>query len=108
MKVLDLVLKHQWYDMIDRGEKKEEYREDKAYWIKRLTDLNSDFVPFSYRYHYEQIPFREYTHVRFHRAYTNTTMLFKLKGMDYGFGNSSWGAPDHEVFILKLGERIKP
>lgn len=107
MKVLDLVLKHKWYDMIESGEKKEEYREDKAYWIKRLTDLNTDFVPFSYRYHYEQIPFKDYTHVRFHRAYTNTTMLFKLDGMDYGFGNSSWGAPDVEVFILKLGRRVK-
>lgn len=105
MKVLDLVLRHKWYDMIDRGEKKEEYREDKAYWIKRLTDLNTDFVPFSYRYHYEQIPFKDYTHVRFHRGYTNTTMLFSIDGMGYGFGNSSWGAPDEEVFIIKLGER---
>lgn len=106
MKVLDLVLKTRWYDMIDRGEKKEEYREDKEYWIKRLTDLNTDFVPFSYRYHYEEIPFKHYTHVRFHRAYTNTTMLFSIAGMDYGFGNSSWGAPDKEVFIIKLGERL--
>jgi hypothetical protein len=107
MKVLDLVLKHKWYDMIESGEKKEEYREDKEYWIKRLTDLNTDFIPFSYRYHYEQIPFKDYTHVRFHRAYTNTTMLFELDGMDYGFGNSSLGAPDVEVFILKLGRRVK-
>lgn len=107
MKVLDLVLKHKWYDMIESGEKRDEYREDKEYWIKRLTDLNTDFVPFSYRYHYEQIPFKDYTHVRFHRAYTNTTMLFELNGMDYGFGNSSWGAPDKEVFIIKLGSRIE-
>lgn len=26
MKTLNLVLKHKWYDMIESGEKKEEYR----------------------------------------------------------------------------------
>lgn len=31
MKTLHLVLKSKWYDMIDRGKKKEEYRE-----IKRI------------------------------------------------------------------------
>ena len=36
MKILDLVLKHQWYDLIEVGIKTEEYRELKPYWIKRL------------------------------------------------------------------------
>lgn len=36
MKILDLVLKHQWYDLIEDGVKTEEYRELKPYWIKRL------------------------------------------------------------------------
>lgn len=106
MKVLDLVLKTKWYDMIERGEKPFEYRAESPYWIKRLTYLNTDFIPFSYRNGYEPIPFKEYTHVRFHRAYTKTTMLLKLNGMDYGFGNSALGAPDEEVFILELGKRI--
>lgn len=105
MKVLDLVLRHKWYDMIDLGEKGDEYREDSPYWIRRLTDLKSDFIPFSYREGYQPIPFKDYTHVRFHRGYTNTTMLFAIDGMGYGFGNSSWGVPDKKVFIIKLGER---
>lgn len=38
MKVLDLPLMFKWYDMIDIGEKREEYREIKPYWEKRLLD----------------------------------------------------------------------
>jgi hypothetical protein len=34
--ILPLVLKKRWYDMIDSGEKKEEYREYKDFWIKRI------------------------------------------------------------------------
>lgn len=33
---LVLVLKKKWFDMIDSGIKKEEYREIKDYWIRRL------------------------------------------------------------------------
>lgn len=36
--VLPLVLKKQWYDMIDRGEKCIEYREAKPYWIRRIAN----------------------------------------------------------------------
>ena len=105
MKTLDIVLKREWYDMIDSGVKKEEYRDIKPYWIRRLTDLKSDFIPFSYREGYQTIPFKDFTHVLFHRAYTSTTMLFSINGMSVGIGNSSWGAPDKEVFIIKLGDR---
>lgn len=42
MKILNLVLKGHWYDMIERGEKTEEYREIKPYWEKRL--LNYDDI----------------------------------------------------------------
>ena len=38
MLMLDLILKSMWYWMIHRGEKLEEYREIKAYWIKRLME----------------------------------------------------------------------
>ena len=106
MKTLDIVLKREWYDMIDRGQKPEEYRDVTPYWIRRLTCLRSDFIPFSYREGYQPIPFKDYTHVRFHRAYTSTTMLYTIYGMSIGEGNSTWGAPDHEVFIIKLGERL--
>ena len=48
-----------------------------------------------------------YTHVRFRRGYTKTTMLFEIKRITIGYGNPKWGAPkDRKVFIIKLGKRI--
>lgn len=38
MKVLHLTLKKKWFDMIESGEKKEEYREIKPYWIRKLVN----------------------------------------------------------------------
>lgn len=38
MKILHLTLKKVWFDLIASGEKVEEYRENKPYWKKRLTD----------------------------------------------------------------------
>ena len=45
MNILDLPLKAIWYDMIESGEKKEEYREHNSYWAKRFYvcyDKNTD------------------------------------------------------------------
>ena len=33
MRILDLPLKAKWYDMQERGEKQEEYREITPYWV---------------------------------------------------------------------------
>lgn len=139
MKVLDLVLKGKWYDMIASGEKREEYREIKPYWIKRIIKcvrwcskgLVQAECKLGYTYCYDNLVAGKrlcysqhnggaccgnlsdltaisggYTHVRFRRGYTNTTMLFKCEGICIGKGNQSWGAPKEEVFIIKLGERI--
>lgn len=117
MKILDLVLKGKWYDMIASGEKREEYREIKPYWIKRLCFTRKD-NPYVYCMTEKRCqecladatddwmvyPFDA---VRFRRGYTSTTMLFKCEGISIGKGNPSWGAPEEEVFIIKLGERVK-
>lgn len=115
MKILDLTLKAQWYDMIESGEKKEEYREIKTYWSKRLCcyGVSVGFCDLC-RQKDCNIADRSdgnieprYTHVRFRYGYTKRTMLFKLNSISIGKGNPAWGAPNHEVFILKLGEKIK-
>lgn len=119
MKILDLPLKAKWYEMIESGNKKEEYREIKKYWIGRLAKCGG-------RNSYEKTGFyckkgicfscitrgngfhpKEYTHVRFRFGYTKRTMLFELESITIGVGNTNWGAPDNEcVFILKLGKCI--
>lgn len=117
MKILHLVLIGTWYDMIESGEKPEEYRAITGYWIKRLAKCkgknNHDRTGFWCKkancmscitrgdgFHAEY-----YTHVCFHRGYTKQTMLFALNEISVGVGNPKWGAPEEKVFILKLGER---
>ena len=106
MKILDLPLKKEWYNMIESGIKIEEYRENKPYWCKRF--LGTDFAYFGYRNNYQSCNVKGYTHVRFRYGYTKRTMLFELKGIVFGLGREDWGAPkDRDVFILKLGNKIK-
>ena len=128
LKILDLPLKKQYYNLIESEIKKEEYREIKPYWMKRLFDtINIDFT------HYEKIDNecadfycnkdnikylkkdyngggikkKPYTYVRFRYGYTKRTMLFELIGISIGKGKIEWGAPeDKEVFILKLGRKV--
>ena len=93
--------------MIASGEKTEEYRETKPYWIKRILDdssaklLGVASIPllFSLRTKYER--------VCFHRGYTSQTMTFEIKDVLYDMGKVAWGAPaDKTVIIIKLGNRI--
>lgn len=103
MKTLHLVLKHKWYDMIESGEKKEEYRAVTQYWMRRLIED-------VYEYEEEdaccRVCYADYDRVCFHRGYTSTTMTFIIESIDTGKGKPEWGAPDKPVFIIKLGERV--
>lgn len=94
MKLLRLNLKSQWYDMIEQGIKKEEYREKKDYWIKRLFVGGIDGEP------------KHYDGIEFVYGYTKRTMIYKYKGVDIGKGREEWGAPEESVLRLKLGDRI--
>ena len=70
-KILYLNLKAKWYDMIESGFKKEEYREIKDYWIKRLDNKAYDKVCFIY-------------------GYTKRKMLFGIKSIMIGIGNEEF------------------
>lgn len=108
LKVLHLVLAGKWYDMIASKEKKEEYREINNYWTKRLCNIDiqkSDGYK-TKDYNITDI-YKKYNAICFHRGYTNVTMLFELDRITIGKGNLYWGAPNHEAFILKLGERLR-
>ena len=90
MKILHMTLKKKWFDMILSGEKKEEYREIKGYWAKRLFN-------------------RQYDIIRFRNGYSPDSPVFDIeyKGFTLGVGNAAWGAPDVPVYIIKLGEVLK-
>ena len=43
-KILTITVSKQWFDMIVTGEKTEEYRAIKSYWINRLIQANMEKV----------------------------------------------------------------
>lgn len=105
IKILDLPLKAKWYEMIESGEKTEEYRRIIPHWCKRILDFV--FPTFSYRNGYQSCNVKGYTHVRFRYGYTRRTMLFEIEDIRIGTGRPEWGAPeDEKVFIIKLGEKV--
>lgn len=97
MKVLNLVLKKKWFDMIASGLKTEEYREIKPYWEKRLLDKLGNLI--------------KYDIVHFSLGYTGDPkkqLYFWISSITTGKGNISWGAPEGiDVFIIKLGKRYE-
>ena len=104
---LHLVLKGKWYDMIASGEKTEEYRETKKYWIKRIIGVSTPSLPVLALIARQISKQSKFERVCFHRGYTNRTMIFEIKGITVGIGKATWGAPiDKEVIIIKLGVRI--
>ena len=92
--VQHLVLKGEWYDMIDRGEKKEEYRADKPHWSGRL----------------ERWIDRPEPHVvAFQRGYRKPSMWFICNGISTcdTAVYPEWGEPNEPHYIIFLGERVK-
>ena len=104
---LHLVLIGKWYDMIESGEKTEEYRETKQYWLKRILGVSTPGLPVLTLIAYQISRQSKFKRVCFHRGYTNRTMIFEIKDVSIGIGKAPWGAPvNKEVIIIKLGSRI--
>ena len=100
-KILDLSLTYHWYDIIDSGVKKEEYRDiKKQFYISRLLK-NKKITSTN--------EFRHYDFVRFHRGQGGkTNMLVECCGIQIGQGKPEWGAvPGETYFIIKLGKILQ-
>lgn len=80
MKILHLNLKAKWYDMIESGVKKEEYREIKPFWKKRLKET-VQFVDEDTGNIIDVEKFKDYDVVKFIYDYTKHSMTFKLDRM---------------------------
>lgn len=121
-KTLHLPLKKEWYKMIESGVKTEEYRDLSEYWISRLTRYGDDeklngrlyanFLSTSLnvlKLNIEAgiVKFTDFDAIKFSYGYTKRTMTFECNGITIGKGRSVWGAPDNDVFIIKLGRRIE-
>jgi len=100
-KTLHLTLKKKWFDMILSGEKKEEYREKKDYWINRLCDLLECWAHNSYDH------FNHFDTITFRNGYASEapTMVIELKSISIGVPKPEWGGMNNEpVFVLSLGK----
>lgn len=102
MRQLHMTLKKEWFDLIASGEKKEEYRELKQYWIERLYDvveLNDQRTPI--------VP-KQFDVVIFKNGYSKDapTLIVEWKGTDFRPDYTSpLGTMD--TIVVMLGEVIE-
>lgn len=113
-KILTVHLAEPWYSMIVAGEKTEEYREIKPYWLRRITkDADGDY---SY-IHTDDGKFvaltlgsdfrSPYTHVLFINGYRKDSPRIEKEICGITIGKPKKGmCPDewldHEFFIIKF------
>lgn len=90
-RVLRLTLKRKWFDMIASGEKKEEYREPKAWIFARLAGKEYDVVEFANGYG-PNVP----------------TVEVEYRGWELRFGGcEEWGAVANQRYVvIHLGRVI--
>lgn len=118
-KVLKLVVSKQWFDMIAAGEKTEEYREIKGYWVRRIFDIsnmNVDADTYAWALQENIIISREsfieyqskgFTHVLFINGYRKDSQRIEKEIESISIGKPKKGlCPDkwlnHEFFIIKF------
>ena len=107
--MLELVLKKKWYDMIDSGEKKEEYRELKPYWWTRIFEspyhkMRDDLTTLS-EGGYAQ---KHYT-VRFRLGYRKDApqMIWRMNFNVIGKAKPEWAEGNmNKVIVLPLRDRL--
>lgn len=105
-KVLTLSVKKEWFDKILSGEKKEEYREIKAFWLVRLFN----FVPAPFaKYVFDDVGIypKPFTHVLFIHGYGDDKPRIEKEIIGITIGKPKKGlCPykwlDKEFFIIKF------
>lgn len=132
MKTLHITQQKKWFDMVAAGIKKEEYREIKPYWAKRLIDISGppeeekgenrtiphDIVFDLARHPWQEVlkayysKFRSYHIVESRNGYAKDAPVIRWthKGIRVGTPNPDWCPPGFQgqtFFILEIGEIIK-
>lgn len=115
MKTLTLSLKKQWFDMIKSGEKKEEYRELKPFWEKRLVDYKAiiaDAQALAFKRYVLRIPYdvckdypRGYDTLVFTLGYPKADdaerrLTFKNPKIRIDEGKPEWGAEPGKLYFV--------
>ena len=115
MKTLTLSLKRKWFDMIKAGVKKEEYREIKPFWEKRLLDykaIKADVQALAFKRYVLRIPYdvckdypRGYDSLVFTLGYPKADdperrLEFKSPKTRIDTGRPEWGAEPCKLYFV--------
>jgi len=94
-----------WFDLIRTGEKKEEYREVTTFYRERLcsdsrigAQENGDLFVIV-----DQWKGLKVLHLTNGYGHSKPQLWAHIEEITIGRGNPEWGAPDRDVFIIKLG-----
>lgn len=119
---LHLTLKKRWFEMILRGEKKEEYREIKPYWFMRLIykpekvmnyfgitekPINQYCVDRIINHHAIMYGFNPIDTIVFKQGYSKNAPMVEVecRGIEVERTKSEWcDEGEVKVFVLKLGD----
>lgn len=124
-KVLTLSVKKEWFDLIKAGEKREEYREIKPYWVARfyydrfgklspvlLKELTDYIIKHGDTEHFEakngiEVSFVPFTHVLFINGYGDDKPRVEkeIESIDIGKPRKGWCPDDFlgkEFFVIKF------
>ncbi|MBR4614869.1 MAG: hypothetical protein IKO55_04630 [Kiritimatiellae bacterium] len=101
--ILSLVLKRKWYEMIDSGEKREEYRLATDYWKTRIW--NWDYKSAVKVVLPSVVEFRlGYAADAPRMAFLTERSFFRMRG---NYMHPAWGEPmDDNHIVIAIGERI--
>lgn len=90
--MLTLPIKQEWFDMICRGEKREEYREYTEYWRKRLDTARTG-------YYWNE--FKEIFEVKIRAGYNSKAPTATLRvRLTTGRGVQEWGADQGKYYYI--------
>ncbi len=125
-KILNLVVTKKWFDMIASGEKTEEYREIKGFWLNRLLLIKDvggekfrklhvgkydviliDAVTIKQGINYGRLKFKPFTHVLLRNGYHKDSPRIEKEIEDITIGKPKKGmCPDEWLdtafFIIKF------
>ena len=109
---LHLTLKKEWFDLIATGVKKEEYREIKEYWVRRLMRYRDMMSPGQVLLPGQYTITEGIDRIEFRNGYKpdSPRIVVEWIGLEVGKPNPAWfpkdGDLEENVFILKLGRVI--
>ena len=107
--MLILPIKKKWFDMILSGEKKEEYREIKAYYEKRFVKLFGEIALYPKQHFVSGQSESPAVEVMFRNGYSKNSPSFIAEcTLSVGTGKEEWGAEKgKKYFVLTIHKILK-